>query len=205
VVPGHHSRSLTDRRSDGARPCRQSACPGRWTPQSSCRTSKVKRARRWPGGDHRCTGNHPGAGRRSLPNHHQRTTGCTSERAPGGRHVRISTRTDFADSIPMGMRLSSRDSGEEQSVIAPKALRSWAARLNGPRRIRCGNNTTIKSSFCLNANCSPCGPAHRRDDVTAAMSTWDPKLVRPCRRHTGLGLLSQPSTRPFTPPAAPAA
>lgn len=68
VVPGHDSRSLTDRRSIARSPVASPRVLGHRTPQNSCRTSKVKRARRWPGGDQGYTGNHPGTGPRSLPN-----------------------------------------------------------------------------------------------------------------------------------------
>ena len=76
VAPGHDSRSLTDRRSHwraALSPVRVSWATG--PRETSCRTSKVKRTRRWPGGDQGCTGNHISAGRRSLPNQsptHQR-------------------------------------------------------------------------------------------------------------------------------------
>ena len=40
---------------------------GHRTPQNSCRTSKIKRARRWPGGDQGCTGDIDSTGSNTLP------------------------------------------------------------------------------------------------------------------------------------------
>ena len=40
---------------------------GHRTPQNSCRTSKIKRARRWPGGDQGCTGDIDSTGSNTPP------------------------------------------------------------------------------------------------------------------------------------------
>ena len=55
VVPGHRSRSLTDRRSLAHSPVASRGVLGRRASQNSCWTSKVERQWRWPGGDQRCT------------------------------------------------------------------------------------------------------------------------------------------------------
>ena len=54
VVPGHGSRSLTDRRSMAHSPVASRRVLGHRTSQNSWWTSRVERARRWPGGDLRC-------------------------------------------------------------------------------------------------------------------------------------------------------
>jgi hypothetical protein len=59
-----------------------SASLGHRTPQTSCRTLKVKRARRWPGEDQGCTGDT--AGPTHCRSHHRQPRGWTSERASGG-------------------------------------------------------------------------------------------------------------------------
>jgi hypothetical protein len=81
VVPGHDSRSLTDRRSHwraALSPVRVSWATG--PRETSCRTSKVKRTRRWPGGDQGCTGDIQTTGTNTLPQPSPTTEGCTSER-----------------------------------------------------------------------------------------------------------------------------